>query len=153
MTGRSAKVVAAVLVCAAVAGGAVATAVLVFPRAAPALVRKLANSFPKTRQEELETVLQRAARRLDGTMRTRLAEAIVSESERFGYDPFFILGLVSVESGFRGLSCAVVDALPEPGGQVAAMYPEKLIYDIAGIPAIRGRDLVAGLLEQASQNL
>jgi soluble lytic murein transglycosylase len=101
MTGRSAKVVAAVLVCAAVSGGAVATAVLVFPRAAPALARKLANPFPKTRQEELETVLQRAARRLDGTMRTRLAEAIVSESERFGYDPFFILGLVSVESGFR----------------------------------------------------
>ena len=54
-------------------------------------------------------------------------------------------------AGFRGLSCAVVDALPEPGGQVAAMYPEKLIYDIAGIPAIRGRDLVAGLLEQANK--
>ena len=54
-------------------------------------------------------------------------------------------------SGFRGLSCTVVDALPEPGGQVAAMYPEKLIYDIAGIPAVRGRDLVAGLLEQANK--
>src|SRR4051812_50041617 len=31
------------------------------------------------------------------------------------------------------------------------MYPEKLIYDIAGIPAVRGRDLVAGLLEQANK--
>ena len=54
-------------------------------------------------------------------------------------------------SGFRGLSCAVIDALPEPGGQVAAMYPEKQIYDIAGLPAVRGRDLVNGLLEQANK--
>lgn len=54
-------------------------------------------------------------------------------------------------SGFRGLSCAVIDALPEAGGQVAAMYPEKLIYDIAGMPAVRGRDLVNSLLDQAAR--
>ena len=41
-------------------------------------------------------------------------------------------------AGFRGLSVAVVDALPEPGGQVTAMYPEKLIYDVAGFPADQG---------------
>jgi thioredoxin reductase (NADPH) len=52
--------------------------------------------------------------------------------------------------GFRGLSVAVVDALPEPGGQVTAMYPEKAIYDVAGFPVIKGRDLVANLVEQAS---
>lgn len=54
-------------------------------------------------------------------------------------------------AGFRGLSTVVVDSLPEVGGQVTAMYPEKMIYDVAGFPAIRGRDLVKGLLEQASQ--
>src|SRR5919198_5834818 len=54
-------------------------------------------------------------------------------------------------AGFRGLSTALVDALPEPGGQVTAMYPEKLIFDVAGFPAIRGRDLVAALVEQAGQ--
>lgn len=54
-------------------------------------------------------------------------------------------------AGFRGLTMAVVDALPEPGGQVTAMYPEKLIFDVAGFPAIRGRDLVANLVEQAGQ--
>lgn len=54
-------------------------------------------------------------------------------------------------AGFRGLSTAVVDALPEPGGQVTAMYPEKMIFDIAGFPAIKGRDLVANLVEQAAQ--
>ena len=52
-------------------------------------------------------------------------------------------------AGFRGLSTAVIDALPEPGGQVTAMYPEKLIYDIAGFPVVRGRDLVANLVQQA----
>lgn len=54
-------------------------------------------------------------------------------------------------AGFRGLSTAVIDALPEPGGQVTAMYPEKMIYDVAGFPAIRGRDLVANLVTQAAQ--
>src|SRR5439155_11422150 len=52
-------------------------------------------------------------------------------------------------AGFRGLSTVVIDALPEPGGQVTAMYPEKLIFDVAGFPRIRGRDLVANLVEQA----
>ncbi|MEU3191609.1 NAD(P)/FAD-dependent oxidoreductase [Streptomyces sp. NPDC006992] len=52
-------------------------------------------------------------------------------------------------AGFRGLSVAVMDALPELGGQVSAMYPEKAIFDIAGLPAVAGRDLVSGLTEQA----
>src|SRR5688500_17435204 len=52
---------------------------------------------------------------------------------------------------FRGLSTAVIDALPETGGQITAMYPEKMIFDVAGFPAIRGRDLVANLVEQAAQ--
>jgi ferredoxin/flavodoxin---NADP+ reductase len=55
-------------------------------------------------------------------------------------------------AGFRGLSVAVMDSLPEVGGQVAAMYPEKMIYDVAGFPAIRGRDLVAGLAAQAGRH-
>jgi thioredoxin reductase len=56
-------------------------------------------------------------------------------------------------TGFRGLSVAVMDSLPEIGGQVSAMYPEKLIYDVAGFPAVRGRDLVAGLAAQAARYL
>src|SRR5678815_6128111 len=54
-------------------------------------------------------------------------------------------------AGFRGLSTAVIDALPEPGGQVTAMYPEKAIFDVAGFPTIKGRDLVANLVAQAAQ--
>ncbi|MGC4786582.1 NAD(P)/FAD-dependent oxidoreductase [Micromonospora sp. DT178] len=53
-------------------------------------------------------------------------------------------------AGFRGLSVAVVDALPEPGGQITAMYPEKLIHDVAGFPAVKGRELVANLVAQAA---
>jgi thioredoxin reductase len=53
-------------------------------------------------------------------------------------------------AGFRGLSVAVIDALPEPGGQVTAMYPEKAIFDVAGFPSIKGRDLIANLVEQAA---
>ncbi|HEY7594912.1 MAG TPA: NAD(P)/FAD-dependent oxidoreductase [Actinophytocola sp.] len=54
-------------------------------------------------------------------------------------------------AGFRELTTAVVDSLPEPGGQVTAMYPEKKIFDVAGFPVVLGRDLVASLVEQADQ--
>jgi thioredoxin reductase (NADPH) len=54
-------------------------------------------------------------------------------------------------AGFRGLRTAIVDSLAEPGGQVTALYPEKMIYDIAGFPVVKGRDLVAGLVRQAAR--
>jgi soluble lytic murein transglycosylase-like protein len=102
MTGRSAKVAAVVLVCAGVAASGAAIVFRFFPTATPELVRRIGNPFPhKTGQADLEAVLERVAKRLDAPLRTKLAEAIISESDRFGYDPFFILGLVSVESGFR----------------------------------------------------
>lgn len=53
-------------------------------------------------------------------------------------------------AGARGLSTALLDSLPEPGGQITAMYPEKAIFDVAGFPAIRGRELVAALVAQAA---
>jgi thioredoxin reductase len=52
-------------------------------------------------------------------------------------------------AGMRGLRCTLVDSLPHLGGQVAALYPEKYVYDVAGFPAVLGRDLIAGLTEQA----
>ena len=53
-------------------------------------------------------------------------------------------------AGFRGLTVAVVDSLPEAGGQITALYPEKMIFDIAGFPAVRGKDLVDNLVAQAA---
>jgi ferredoxin/flavodoxin---NADP+ reductase len=53
-------------------------------------------------------------------------------------------------AGVRKLSTAVLDSLEEPGGQITAMYPEKAIFDVAGFPAVRGRELVEQLLAQAA---
>nr|WP_328806816.1 NAD(P)/FAD-dependent oxidoreductase [Streptacidiphilus fuscans] len=53
-------------------------------------------------------------------------------------------------AGFRGLSCAVVDSLPHPGGQISALYPEKNIYDVAGHAVVRGRELVDNLVRQVA---
>ncbi|MFO7961040.1 MAG: NAD(P)/FAD-dependent oxidoreductase [Nitriliruptoraceae bacterium] len=53
-------------------------------------------------------------------------------------------------AGFRGLSTAVIDSLSEPGGQVTALYPEKDIYDVAGFPAVKGKELIDRLVEQAA---
>ena len=53
-------------------------------------------------------------------------------------------------AGFRGMSVAVVDSLPEIGGQVSALYPEKAILDVAGFPTVKGRELVNALVEQAA---
>ncbi|GAA4096663.1 NAD(P)/FAD-dependent oxidoreductase [Nocardioides kongjuensis] len=52
-------------------------------------------------------------------------------------------------AGFRGMRVALVDSLPELGGQITAMYPEKAILDVAGFPDVKGRDLVEGLVAQA----
>jgi thioredoxin reductase (NADPH) len=49
------------------------------------------------------------------------------------------------------MSVKVIDALPQPGGQLIALYPEKMIYDTPGLPAILAKDLVADLVRQASQ--
>jgi ferredoxin/flavodoxin---NADP+ reductase len=53
-------------------------------------------------------------------------------------------------AGFRGMSVTLVDSLPEIGGQVSALYPEKAILDVAGFPVIKGRELVNALVEQAA---
>lgn len=54
-------------------------------------------------------------------------------------------------AGMRNMSVKIVDALPEAGGQLAALYPEKYIYDAPGFPRVVAKDLVKMLVEQASQ--
>jgi thioredoxin reductase (NADPH) len=54
-------------------------------------------------------------------------------------------------AGMRGMSCRIVDSLPELGGQLAALYPEKDIFDVGGFPRVLGKDLVKGLIEQGTQ--
>ena len=50
--------------------------------------------------------------------------------------------------GMRGMSVKILESLPQLGGQLAALYPEKYIYDIAGFPKIRAQDLINNLKEQ-----
>jgi thioredoxin reductase (NADPH) len=54
-------------------------------------------------------------------------------------------------AGLREMSVKIVDSLGELGGQVSALYPEKYIYDVAGFPAVKGKDLIAGCIEQGLQ--
>jgi thioredoxin reductase len=54
-------------------------------------------------------------------------------------------------AGMRGARAKVIDVLPELGGQLYALYPEKYIYDMPGFPAIVAQDLVKGCVEQAFQ--
>lgn len=54
-------------------------------------------------------------------------------------------------AGMRGATARIVDALPELGGQLTALYPEKYIFDVAGFPKILSKELVRSLVEQAAQ--
>ena len=61
------------------------------------------------------------------------------------------VGLFAVfELGMLGIKAHVIDALDVAGGQCAALYPEKPIYDIPGIPQVMAGDLVAQLARQAA---
>ena len=58
-------------------------------------------------------------------------------------------GLFTVfEAGLLQLKCHLVDALPQPGGQLSEIYPKKPIYDIPGYPSILAGELVDNLMEQ-----
>lgn len=60
------------------------------------------------------------------------------------------VGLFSIfECGMMGLKCHVVDTLEMVGGQCAALYPEKPIYDIPGFPEVQAGDLIQRLADQA----
>ena len=54
-------------------------------------------------------------------------------------------------AGLRGVSCRIIDSLPELGGQLMALYPEKYIFDVGGIPKILAKDLAKDAIRQAMQ--
>ncbi|MFZ3578941.1 NAD(P)/FAD-dependent oxidoreductase [Virgibacillus sp. DJP39] len=51
--------------------------------------------------------------------------------------------------GMRGMDIHLIESLPELGGQLTALYPEKYIYDVAGFPNVKAKTLVKQLEEQA----
>lgn len=63
------------------------------------------------------------------------------------------VGLFTIfAAGMLGIiNCHLIDSLEFTGGQCSALYPEKFIYDIPGIPKIKANDLTKDLLQQASR--
>ncbi|OYD07188.1 NAD(P)/FAD-dependent oxidoreductase [Paludifilum halophilum] len=53
-------------------------------------------------------------------------------------------------AGMRKSSVKVIESLPQLGGQLSALYPEKYIYDVAGFPKVRAQELVDNLVEQSN---
>jgi len=51
-------------------------------------------------------------------------------------------------AGMREMKTKIIEALPEPGGQLAVLYPEKNIYDVPGYPKVLAKDLVENLVKQ-----
>ena len=51
-------------------------------------------------------------------------------------------------AGLRGVSVKIIESLSELGGQPAVLYPEKMIYDVAGFPGITAADLTENLIKQ-----
>ncbi|WP_275444813.1 NAD(P)/FAD-dependent oxidoreductase [Paenibacillus sp. ACRRX] len=50
--------------------------------------------------------------------------------------------------GMRHASVRLIESMPQLGGQLAALYPEKYIYDVAGFPKVTAQELVNSLKEQ-----
>lgn len=54
-------------------------------------------------------------------------------------------------AGMRKMTVNIIESLPQLGGQLTALYPEKYIYDVAGFPKVSGQGLIDSLLEQLDQ--
>jgi len=81
---------------------------------------------------------------LDDTVRSDLVDVTI-----IGGGPTGLYGLFY--AGMRGVSARLIDVLPELGGQLTALYPEKDIFDVAGFPKILAKDLAKALVQQATQ--
>ncbi|WP_445506845.1 NAD(P)/FAD-dependent oxidoreductase [Niallia sp. 03190] len=78
------------------------------------------------------------------------------ENDKKIYDITIIGGgpiglFASFYGGMRNSSVKIIESLPQLGGQLSTLYPEKYIYDIAGFPKIRAQELVDNLKEQMGQ--
>ena len=80
--------------------------------------------------------------------------------EEFSPDEIFDIAIIgggpvgqyaAYYAGLRGMKTKVIDSLPQLGGQLSALYPEKLIFDVAGYAKVYARDLVENLSEQMMQ--
>lgn len=86
----------------------------------------------------------------------RMVDSGHNEADHQVYDITIVGGgptglFAAYYAGEREMSCKIIDSLDQLGGQPAALYPEKTIYDVAGFPEVQAKELVARLVEQALQ--
>jgi thioredoxin reductase len=55
------------------------------------------------------------------------------------------------QCGMNNISCRIIESMSQLGGQLAALYPEKHIYDVAGFPEVPAISLVESLWKQAER--
>jgi len=80
----------------------------------------------------------------------------LSQSELNNKDTFDIIVIgggpagifAAFYAGMRQATCKILESMPQLGGQLTALYPEKHIYDVAGFPSVRAQELVNQLTEQ-----
>lgn len=52
-------------------------------------------------------------------------------------------------AGMRTAKTQIIESLPQVGGQVAALYPEKMVYDVGGYAGVKAATLAKELEKQA----
>ncbi len=55
------------------------------------------------------------------------------------------------QCGMNNISCRIIESMPQLGGQLAALYPEKHIYDVAGFQEVPAAGLVESLWKQTER--
>jgi ferredoxin/flavodoxin---NADP+ reductase len=78
----------------------------------------------------------------------RLSEDHISDITIIGGGPTGLFA--AFYAGMRQASVKVIESMPQLGGQLAALYPEKYIYDVAGFPQVRAQELIDRLVQQAN---
>lgn len=80
---------------------------------------------------------------------TPQSEAEIYDITVIGAGPVGLYGLYY--TSMRGMKAKIIDSLPQVGGQLMALYPEKYIYDVPGFRKVTGKDLIRNLEDQALQ--
>jgi ferredoxin/flavodoxin---NADP+ reductase len=87
---------------------------------------------------------------------TTLLEGFGMKEDQKVYDITIIGGgpaglFTAFYGGMRQASVKIIESLPQLGGQLSALYPEKYIYDVAGFPKVRAQELINNLKEQMAK--
>jgi thioredoxin reductase len=78
-----------------------------------------------------------------------LSEPELFDTTIIGAGPVGLFG--GFYAGMRGMKTKLIDSLPELGGQLSALYPEKYVYDMPGFPKVVARDLANEMAEQGTR--